>query len=147
MEAHRVYEKVPLPPGHLLRGVVTSRTSLLCRLDGLTVHDRSARLRFSPGFYADHLTQLVVDSRPRPVVGPQPEVPGDRAPRREIMWKVAPLTARSQNVQDCIDDLAHAHSAVPPSVLLRWNHRLDYVPLFISQVCGIPSARNHSKAS
>jgi hypothetical protein len=32
-------------------------------------------------------------------------------------------------------------------VLLRWNHRLDYVPLFISQVCGIPSARNHSKAS
>src|SRR5450759_2389176 len=84
-QAHHIDEQVSLPSGDLLRSVVASGPSLLRRLDRLAVHYRRAGLRFSPCLDADHLTQLVVDASPRPVVAPQPEVIVDCTPRRKVV--------------------------------------------------------------
>src|SRR5215471_19011799 len=99
-QSHRIDEQVPLPSRDILCSVVAPWSSLLGRLDRLAVHDGRTGLLLSSCLLTDHLPEPVVYAGPRTVVGPEPEVPCDRAPRREVVGEVAPLAPCSHDVQD-----------------------------------------------
>ena len=65
---------------------------------------------------------------------PQIEILEDRGSRRKTLGQSAPLTARSQKIQDRVRHLAHVRRARTPASL-RWpNMRRDQGPFGVGQI-------------
>ena len=60
---------------------------------------------------------------------PPDEVVVDRAVRRKILRKIAPLATGAQDIHHAVHDRTHVGAALAAARLRRWNERLDIRPL------------------
>src|SRR4249919_1423600 len=65
---------------------------------------------------------------------PQIEILEDCGSRREILWQSAPLTPRSENIQDRVRHLAHVRRAWTPASLRSPDMRRDQGPYGVGQI-------------
>jgi hypothetical protein len=65
---------------------------------------------------------------------PQIEILEDCCSRWEILWQSAPLTARSENIQDRVRHLAHVRRARTPASLRSPDMRRDQGPSCVGQI-------------
>ena len=65
---------------------------------------------------------------------PQIEILEDCGSRREILWQSAPLTPRSENIQDRVRHLAHVRRAWTPASLRSPDMRRDQGPFGVGQI-------------
>ena len=77
-----------------------------------------------PHLHSQFFMQVVVNSEPRPVSLPQPEVMIDRLPMRQVVRERAPRAAAPDEVLDGVDDLAQGVAAVSTARLLYRQQRL-----------------------
>src|SRR5258706_3556865 len=118
----------------LLARVIATWTASLRRLDGLAVDDGRCRARFPPGELAVNHNQRVIDllETTRVTPGHNPSIHGPA--RRKISGEKPPWTARTHNVEDCVDDLAQGPAPGPSFLLRSGNKRFYHAPFFISDV-------------
>jgi hypothetical protein len=77
----------------------------------------------------------------RAVARPFPEIIVHRSMRGEIFWQLPPLAARSINITDRVEHLAHIRIALTPT-RARWrDHRLDDSPFVHLAACAPRAGR------
>jgi len=78
-----------------------------------------------------------MDALQRAVPTPQIEIVEQRAARRKIFRDRSPLTARTQNVHQPIDHVAHDNRPLAAATLAGRNQRFDKRPLIVGQIARI----------
>jgi hypothetical protein len=139
---------VALAPAHLLAAVEAPLLAAYPgRLYRLAVHYPCAGLGLASELLPQPPAQDAVQTLPKPVDAPSPEVVEHRLPRREVPRQHSPLATALEHVEDGVEDLAWA---VEPrsSSLLRgrkvWFHQ---VPLFVSKVTRVSPAHHAMERS
>jgi hypothetical protein len=69
---------------------------------------------------------------------PPAKVVKDRTARRELWGKRSPLAARTQDIQEPIEDFPNIHCPLAPAAAGRGNQRSHLGPLLVRGVAGIP---------
>ena len=77
-----------------------------------------------------------MDAIQRAIPVPQAEVIMHGASGRQVLGKVAPLAAGTQNIHHAVDHRADIDAPFTAAALARWNERLDKRPFRIAQVVG-----------
>ena len=106
-------------------------------LDALTIDDASGGASFSFRLLAAFDVERVMNAIEHAVAVPPNEVVVDRAARRKILRKVAPLAAGAQDVHHSVHHRAHVLLALAAARLRRRNERFDKRPLVIRQVARV----------
>jgi hypothetical protein len=78
-----------------------------------------------------------MDAIQRAIPVPQAEVIMHGASGRQVLGKVAPLAAGTQNIHHAVDHRADIDAPFTAAALARWNERLDKRPFRIAQVARI----------
>ena len=116
----------------------------LGRLDGLAVHDASARRRLPSRLLAHALPQGPIDPCQRPVPRPDVEVVAYRPPVAELPRHHPPLAAAPLHVTQRIDHSPQLHRPRPTRPTHRLHQqRLQYRPLRICHIRRIAPTHLH----
>jgi hypothetical protein len=108
-----------------------------CAFHALAVDDGGGGAGLSPELFAALHIKRMMDILQRAVVSPQVEIIVERALRRKILGRIAPLAPRAQHVHDPIHNFAHIHLALAAPMFGRGNQRPEMPPFFIRQVARI----------
>ena len=81
--------------------------------------------------------ELMMDASQGAVPFPQVEVVVHRALRRQVLGQRGPLAAGRQHVEDAVQDFADIDCPLTPTVLRRWDQRLDQRPFGVGQITRI----------
>ena len=139
-QAQRIHQQMPLAALDFLAAIVTPvLTADFRRLHGLAVDADRAGRRLAAGLHADLGPQGVHKPRPSAVVAPLREILLGRALGKQVVRQHIPLATAAVEIQDRVDDLAHAHfsGASTPLRTRGWNQRLQDRPLLIGKVRGV----------
>ena len=130
----RIDERVAFAPVDLLASIVTACPAGLGGLDALAVNDRGRRAGVAPDPFAICHHERVVYPFKAPVIAPSGEPAVNRPSRGKVVRQQPPRAARSHDIEDAVDDLAHRPSARPARSAGLWQVRRDHAPLRVSQV-------------
>jgi hypothetical protein len=100
-------------------------------LDRLTIQDSRAWLRMTAGGFSHLAAQTVVNTLPGSVPSPVAKIAVDSLPRWKIMRQEAPLTTRTQDIEDGIDYLSPPVFSRTSSTFDRRNQGFNDLPFFI----------------
>ncbi len=118
--------------------VVAALSGLVGCFDRLAVNNGCRRGHVAPFGVAQPIAQCVVDERPGPVLAPLAKVAIDGLPGAEVFGQKPPRAARSNDVEDGVDQgatvVAERASAFAPTGLGCGHQRFDLVPFFIGEI-------------
>jgi hypothetical protein len=97
---------MPFAPTDLLASVIAARPSRLTAACGLTIQNRSTRIRVATRCLPHLFPQSVMDLLPDSAVAPEPEIVIGDAPRRKVMRKQFPDSTTANDIEDAIEDFA-----------------------------------------
>lgn len=120
-----------------LAGVVAARSSSLGGLDALTINHRRRGAGLSPGPFAVHHDQVVVDGLKQTLAAKAQEPAVDCRTGRGILGRQAPGATRSQHLEDRVHDLAHRPAPRPTRHGRLRHERGHNLPLLLGRVASI----------
>src|SRR3546814_449919 len=129
-----IHHGMTLAPHHLHAGIIAARAAGFGRLHALAVDDGRRRARLPADAGAVELDQMMVEALEHSIVPQLREPSVNRAPRRKAVGQEPPRTARPQQVEDRLDDLAHRPTSSPATSAGRRKIRIDTPPLSDGQL-------------
>ena len=118
-------------------GRTASWTAGFGRLHALAIDHASRWHRLTPDPTTIHLHEMMVQTFETATVAQLTKPPIDGAPRRKTVGQEAPRAACAQHIEDRIEYLAPAPTAMPPSIARLRQKRRDDRPLRIGQIASI----------
>src|SRR6266511_6297393 len=116
------------------------------RAYGLAVDNAGARLGVASDAGAELLAKSGVHVFPRAIQAPQPEIVIGRMPGWKLVWQQPPGTATPNNIEDCVEDLAHGMQSGSAKGLRRRQERLQARELSVRQVSQVGSPQGQTPA-
>jgi hypothetical protein len=128
-----VHQQMSLAPHQFLARVVTTRSSLIARLDRLTIQNRRGGLAVSATVLTHARAQGVVKRWPQAVTPPAAKPFVDGLPRRKGFGQQTPRSSTAQDVEDGIQDGAPCRGFAT-AFGAWWQQRFEDAVLGIGQI-------------
>src|SRR5436190_15015140 len=132
---------VAFPSFYLFMWIKSFLTTHFGGLDTLTINDGNTWFWIAIGLTAHLTPQDRGDMLPRAIIAPGAIVIPDMIPGWEVFGEHAPLTARSNPIEDRIQDFTDVNGAFLARSFLLCNKRCNTLKFLVIQITCVPFAR------